>query len=161
MDTLALNAKQKRFVEEYLIDLNATKAAERAKYSPETCRQMGSENLSKPYIQEAIIAAQNERSARTQITQDYVINKIRETVERCSQAEKVMEWSTEEKMMVHSGEWKFEHGGVLKGCELLGRHLKLFTDVTEVSGKDGQPMVVLTMPRNGREAPDGGPNDKK
>ena len=49
-----MTKKQKRFVEEYLIDLNATQAAIRAGYSPETAQQMGSENLSKPVIKEAI-----------------------------------------------------------------------------------------------------------
>ncbi len=52
-----LTPKQHRFVEEYLIDLNATKAAGRARYSEKTARQIGSENLSKPAIQEAIAEA--------------------------------------------------------------------------------------------------------
>lgn len=47
-------AKQARFVEEYVVDFNATKAAERAGYSPYTARQMGAENLSKPDIRTAI-----------------------------------------------------------------------------------------------------------
>ena len=49
-----MTKKQKRFVEEYLIDLNATQAAIRAGYSPDTAQQMGSENLSKPVIKNAI-----------------------------------------------------------------------------------------------------------
>ncbi|MDY2987563.1 MAG: terminase small subunit, partial [Peptoniphilus sp.] len=47
---LALNKKQKRFVEEYLIDLNATQAAIRAGYSPSTAYSIGNENLRKPEI---------------------------------------------------------------------------------------------------------------
>ena len=54
MTAKKLTPKQNRFVEEYLIDLNATKAAVRAGYSEKTARQIGSENLSKPAIQEAI-----------------------------------------------------------------------------------------------------------
>lgn len=46
-----MTKKQNRFVEEYLIDLNATQAAIRAGYSVNTAQQMGSENLSKPVIQ--------------------------------------------------------------------------------------------------------------
>jgi phage terminase small subunit len=45
---------QQRFVEEYAVDCNATQAAIRAGYSRDTARQMGSENLSKPYIREAV-----------------------------------------------------------------------------------------------------------
>ena len=126
-----LTPKQKRFVAEYLIDLNATKAAERAGYSVDTARQMGSENLSKPYIQDLIVAAQNERAARTLVTADYVISTIKETIERCKQAEPVMKWDGER--MVETGEWKFEYNGVLKGTEQLGRHLKLFTDKVDVN----------------------------
>ena len=49
-----LTPKQRAFVLEFPKDFNATKAAERAKYSKKTARQMGSENLSKPYIVAAI-----------------------------------------------------------------------------------------------------------
>lgn len=54
---MALTDKQQRFVAEYLIDLNATQAAIRAGYSEKTARQVGSENLSKPDIGDAIAEA--------------------------------------------------------------------------------------------------------
>ena len=76
-----LRERQKRFIEEYLVDLNATQAAIRAGYSEQTARQMGSENLSKPVIQEAIAEAQNKRTTRTQITQDEVIRRLIENVD--------------------------------------------------------------------------------
>ncbi len=60
-----LTAKQKRFVEEYLIDLNATQAAVRAGYSVKTAREQGSQNLSKLNIQQQIGEAMAERSKRT------------------------------------------------------------------------------------------------
>lgn len=71
-----LTDKQKRFVEEYLVDLNATQAAIRAGYSKETARQIGSENLSKPYIQKEIQKAMKKRSERTEITQDKVLQEL-------------------------------------------------------------------------------------
>ncbi|WP_168395140.1 terminase small subunit [Acinetobacter indicus] len=71
-----LTAKQQRFVEEYLIDLNATQAAIRAGYSEKTAQQMGSENLLKPVIAEAIQEAQNKRAERTEITQDMVLQEL-------------------------------------------------------------------------------------
>lgn len=73
--TLALTAKQQRFVEEYLIDLNATQAAIRAGYSESTAKEMGYENLTKPHIQEKIQELMAERSARTQITADMVLRE--------------------------------------------------------------------------------------
>ena len=53
--TQTLTPKQARFVQEYLIDLNATQAAIRAGYSEHTARQVASENLSKPYIVKAVV----------------------------------------------------------------------------------------------------------
>ena len=73
MSTKKLTPKQHRFVEEYLIDLNATKAAARARYSEKTARQIGSENLSKPAIQEAIERAKRDRSEATKIDAEYVL----------------------------------------------------------------------------------------
>jgi hypothetical protein len=81
-NVMALTAKQERFVEEYLIDLNATQAAVRAGYSENTARQTGTENLSKPYIAEVIEAAITERSERTELTQDMVINELRKSASR-------------------------------------------------------------------------------
>ncbi len=71
-----MTQKQKRFVEEYLIDLNATKAAIRAGYSPKTANEQGSQNLAKVSIQAAIDKAMAERSRRTGINQDRVIQEL-------------------------------------------------------------------------------------
>lgn len=65
-----MTEKQKRFVEEYLIDLNATQAAIRAGYKVDNAQQVGSENLSKLVVREAIDKALAERSRRTGINQD-------------------------------------------------------------------------------------------
>lgn len=71
-----LTAKQQRFVEEYLVDLNATQAAIRAGYSQDTAYSIGHENLNKPEIGEAIAAAQQARSERTQIDADWVLQRL-------------------------------------------------------------------------------------
>lgn len=71
-----LTAKQQRFVEEYLVDLNATQAAIRAGYSEATAASIGFENLRKPEIAEAIQKAQAERSKRTEITADRVLQEM-------------------------------------------------------------------------------------
>jgi len=73
---MALTAKQRRFVEEYLVDLNATQAAIRAGYSKKTAGQIGDENLKKPQIAAAIQEAQAKRSDRTEITQDMVLREL-------------------------------------------------------------------------------------
>lgn len=73
---MALTPKQAQFVAEYLVDLNATQAAIRAGYSPDTARAIGSENLSKPDVAAAIAEAQAERAKRTEITQDRVLKEL-------------------------------------------------------------------------------------
>ena len=71
-----MTKKQKRFVEEYLIDLNATQAAIRAGYSPATAGSIGQENLTKPEIHAAISKAMAEHSKRTGVSVDRVIKEL-------------------------------------------------------------------------------------
>lgn len=71
-----LTDKQDKFIDEYLIDLNATQAAIRAGYSEKTARQIGQNLLTKVDIQESIQARMEERQKRTHITQDKVLNEI-------------------------------------------------------------------------------------
>lgn len=67
---------QSRFVDEYLIDLNATKAAIRAGYSEKTAAVIGSENLIKPNIAAEIQLRKQERQQRTEITADVVLREV-------------------------------------------------------------------------------------
>ena len=71
-----MTKKQQRFVEEYLIDLNATQAAIRAGYSVNTANEQGAQNLAKLSIQEAIAQAMAERSKRTGVNQDRVVLEL-------------------------------------------------------------------------------------
>ena len=116
---MSLTPKQERFVAEYLIDLNATQAAIRAGYSEKTAQMIGSENLAKPMVAAAVAAAVAKRSERTEITQDYVLALIVDTAERCKMAS------------------DYNPNAVLKGAELLGRHLAMFTDKQAVTLHDG------------------------
>lgn len=71
-----LTAKQQRFVEEYLIDLNATQAAIRAGYSEKTAASQGQRLLNNVEIASAVSVAQMARSKRTEITQDRVLAEL-------------------------------------------------------------------------------------
>ena len=71
-----MTKKQKRFIEEYLIDLNATQAAIRAGYRPDNAYSIGSENLRKPEIKAAVDKAMAERSKRTGINQDRILMEL-------------------------------------------------------------------------------------
>ena len=70
-----LTPKQERFVQEYLLDLNATQAAIRAGYSGKTANEQGSRLLANVSVSEAIRRAMQERSKRTEITQDDVLRR--------------------------------------------------------------------------------------
>ena len=74
---MKLTPKQARFVQEYLIDLNAAQAAIRAGYSAKTARVIGHENLTKPDIAAAIEKAMAERAERTEVTADLVVGELR------------------------------------------------------------------------------------
>lgn len=73
---MGMTARERAFTEEYPIDLNATKAAERAGYSVRTARSTASRLLTKENIQEALQESFRLRSARTEITQDMVLKEL-------------------------------------------------------------------------------------
>ncbi len=130
-----LTAKQRAFVEEYQIDLNATQAAIRAGYSKDTAYSIGWENLKKPEIQSAIAQAMKMRSERAEVTADRVVEIISDTIEKCRQDN------------------KFQAANVLKGCELLGKHIGMFTDKQDIklSGEvGGQWKVNVVKPQQSK-----------
>ena len=144
-EEMRFTVRQQRFIEEYVIDLNATQAAIRAGYSPRGAKQSAMQIMRRPHVQAEIQRRMNERSQETGITANYVLLTIKETVERCRQAEPVFDKKGERVYVeTPSGElapaFTFDASGVLKGCELLGKHLKLFTEKTEHTGKDGGPI---------------------
>lgn len=73
---LGLTPKEQEFVDQYLIDLNGTQAAIRAKYSARTARQIATQLLSKLHIQLAITEARKAQQERTQITADRVVMEL-------------------------------------------------------------------------------------
>lgn len=71
-----LTAKQRQFVAEYLVDMNATQAAIRAGYSSKTAKSIGQENLTKPDVARAIAAAQERREEQTDVKAADVLREI-------------------------------------------------------------------------------------
>lgn len=140
-----LTPRQRQFVLEYLVDLNATQAAIRAGYSEKTAEVQGPRLLGNVRVKAAIEEATEQREKRTQITQDYVLNGIRQLVERCIQAEPVRDREGRE-----TGEYRFDAFAALKGYELLGKHLKMFTEKSEVDLK-GKLVIVTNVPEPKRE----------
>lgn len=140
---MALNAKQQRFVAEYLIDLNATAAYKRAGYIAKgnSAEVNASRLLSNAQVAKTVQEAMDKRSGDLGIDAKYVLMTIKATIERCSQAEPVMRDGSA------TGEYKFDATAVLKGAELLGKHLKMFTDKTELTGPNGSPVQIERIER--------------
>lgn len=139
-----LTDKQKEFVRQYLVDLNATQAAIRAGYSMKTAYRQGADLLQKTSIREAIEKAQAKRARRVEVTQDYVLSNLVEVVERTMQRAPVLDRKGEQ-VTDEEGRavWTFDAKGANRALELLGKHLGIFTDKVkaEVSGPDGGPVA--------------------
>ena len=123
---MALTKKQKAFIQEYLVDLNATQAAIRAGYSKKTAYSIGQENLSKPEIQQALQEAMKKREKRTEVTQDYVIAKLREIVEKDAS---------------DGPDSELKYANKIRALELLGKHTGAF----DGGAKEGQNEPVKVV----------------
>lgn len=138
--------KQEVFCQEYLIDLNATQAAIRAGYSMSTAYSIGSENLTKPELRTRIVELMALRSERLLIDSDFVIQSLIEVSQRCMQKRPVMVFDAAERKVVQKKDdedrdvWEFDSTGANKALELLGKHLKMFTDKVEHSQRIEQPL---------------------
>jgi phage terminase small subunit len=123
-----LTDKQEMFCKEYIIDLNATQAAIRAKYSEKTAGVIGLENLGKPLIQARLSELMKERSERVQIDADWVLRQAVKVHERCMQQEPVIVNGEP------TGDFKFEPAGANKALELVGKHINVqaFLDKSKV-----------------------------
>lgn len=157
--------KQKRFCEEYLIDLNATQAAIRAGYSSKTANEQGSQLLANLSIRARIEESLAKQSKRTGVTADRVVRELARVAfvnapnvidlddatikdDACDDdtaaiaSIKVKSIPTADGMGV---EREIKLADKLKALELLGRRLGLFTDNVKVSG-EGVVQIVDNIP---------------
>jgi phage terminase small subunit len=154
-----LTPKQERFIEEYLVDLNATQAAIRAGYSEKTAYSIGQENLNKPEIAAAIESARKKLSERTEITQDWVLSTLKTVTDRCMQVTPVLDRKGSP-VFVENAEgdlvpaFVFNAAGATRATELLGKHIGMFGDSLKLSGELGLTGAVsIYLPDNGRDKP--------
>lgn len=134
---IAVNAKQRKFADEYLIDCNATQAAIRAGYSPKTARQIGEQNLSKldikEYIEQQLEQIHNAKTADAQEVLEYLTAVMRG--EHTEQALRLVgEGIQEIDTMEVSAKDR------LKAAELIGKRYGMFKDNVNVAGS--VPVVI-------------------
>ena len=169
---MKLTPKQIRFVDEYLVDLNATQAAIRAGYSTKTAHVTGPENLGKPRIAEEISRRQKDLQRRTEVTQERVVmelarvafadatdyvqvetriinrGEVKVPIELAVHKE-TAELSADQRAAIAS--IKQGANGVeiklhdkIKALELLGRHIGMFNDKLEVKAIVDNPFAGLS-----------------
>ena len=154
-----LNDRQERFVDEYLVDLNATAAAKRAGYSEKTARSQGQRLLTNVDIQAAIQKRQARLRGKLEITQERVLEELaaiafangtdfatinRNGLVRLVPTDDLPEDKKKAVASIKEGQYGTEvklHDKV-KALELLGKHLGIFADKVkaEVSGPAGGPV---------------------
>ena len=127
-----LTAKQQRFCDEYLIDLNATQAAIRAGYSPKTANVIGAENLSKPSLKRYIDQRMAEKESALIADQDEVLKYLTAVMRGESRASVVVVESTGD-FMTEAREMQKapDERERLKAAELLGKRYGLYTEKVE------------------------------
>jgi phage terminase small subunit len=167
-DRAGLTPRQARFVQEYLLDLNATQAAIRAGYSAKTAEQQGSRLLSFVGVRGAVDEALAARAQRVEVKQDDVLRELlriaradaRTIFDENGQLKPPREWSDDAAAFLSSVEVEelFDGRGAerrsvgfvrkvklwpkVQALELLGKHLRLWVERAELTGKDGGPLAV-------------------
>jgi phage terminase small subunit len=129
---MALTDKQAKFVDEYLIDLNATQAAIRAGYSANRASEIGYQQLRKTTVQEAIAEAMEKRSKRVQRTADDV---MRDLAAIRADAMQIVRDKDGNAVML-------DKPSAIKTLELEGKHLAMWIEKQQLSGDVGLTVKV-------------------
>jgi phage terminase small subunit len=126
-------------------------SAIRAGYSEGNAHVTSSRLMKKPEVKAMIAERMKARAERTEITQDYVLKVLHETTERCRQTVSPIIDKQGNAVLTKNREgelvaaFKFDAFGALKGAELMGKHLGMFVDKVEHTGKDGGPIETRNV----------------
>lgn len=123
-----MTAKQKRFCDEYLIDLNATQAAIRAGYSKKTAYSIGEENLKKPELKKYIDSRMAEKESELIADQDEVLQYLTSVMRKKTKSSVLARDETGAERVIEKPPDEKES---LKAAELLGRRYGLYADRVE------------------------------
>jgi phage terminase small subunit len=150
----ALAEKHERFAEEYAIDLNATQAAIRVGYSPETARQQGSRLLTNADIRSRVRELRAAAAEAAMVDAAWVRERLRENVERAMQVEEIVRDGKP------TGEYVYQGSVANKALELLGKDRGMFTERHELSGPGGGSIPqriewVVVAPKKEDDGEDG------
>jgi phage terminase small subunit len=143
-----LTDQQEVFCQEYLKDLNGKEAAIRAGYSEHTAAEQASRLLAHPLVKERVQALMDKRAKRVEISADRVLKELADIGFAPMGAEGIVE---QMRHLVENGVdprnlSRLAYSEKIKALELLGKHLKLFTEKHEHSGPDGGAIPLAAVP---------------
>jgi phage terminase small subunit len=140
-----LTLKEQRFVDEYMVDLNATQAYVRATGAEnlKTAATEGWKLLRKPEVQAALAERRKELADKTKLDAEWVLRGLKENFERAMQAEPVRDRDGNP-----TGEYTYQGAVANKALELVGRHNKMFADKIEhtLSGAGSLEEALALLP---------------
>jgi phage terminase small subunit len=128
-----LTARQRLFVDEYMIDRNATQAAIRAGYSKKTANEQGARLLANVRVWAEVEKRTANASKRSGVSVGYVLSNLEEIIERCMQRAPVMEGTRQAKDGSGNHVWRFDSSGAVKALELIGKHLSMWEQKATVN----------------------------
>ena len=116
--------KKKRFVREWLVDMNGTRAAIRAGYSEKSAAQTASRLMRDPAVREYRDALLKEEFDSLGITRHSLAVEVWRVYERCAAATPVLQWDSNLREYIESGDWQFDAKGCLKALGMLNGMLE-------------------------------------
>lgn len=137
-----LTSRQELFCREYIIDYNGKQAAARAGYSEKSAETQAARLLRNDKVLSRVRELQAEQVKRLSISADWVILKLKETLDQCMAAVPVMVWDPDLKCKVESGEYVFDSKGAERALELIGKHLGMFSGVAANTKNDNAVTII-------------------
>jgi phage terminase small subunit len=142
-----LTDKELRFIDEYLIDCNGSRAATAAGYEGPHIRSHASKLLQNPTISRVLALKRKQLSDERHITAGVIIDNLMETYSRAMQQEPVLEFDPEEKAMVPSGEWQFDGKTATRSMELVAKMLGYIDSKTKPGEGTGNGFTLNIITR--------------
>lgn len=129
-----LNPQYRKFVQEWMVDMNATRAAIAAGYSEKSAAQTASRLMRRTEIRSYRDALMAEAFEDLGVTRHSIASRVWEIYERCMQKKPVMEWNSTTREWIESGEWQFDNKGALKALAMMLEMLPEMEDEDEGGG---------------------------
>lgn len=137
-----LSEKQRRFVREWLVDMNGTRAAVRAGYSEKSAANTASRLMKDPDVQAYRNELLKAKFDELGITRHSLAVEVYEMMQKCKGGTPHMVWNSDTKTYEPDGTWEQNEKGLYKGAELLSRLLDKMDGAAEDEGADYETMLA-------------------